>query len=141
MADVLCTNHPTPCTIVTFTSCRLLDSDRTGPVSGKTKMSQRGTILVSCDIDQPLEVGNELQTDKLSVRARQLLRENLHERAVATGNHMAHVGQLAEDKIVKCREEPIEVGRVGRHNKEWRSLQIISARAQTPVLFSIQPGK
>ena len=72
----------------------------------------------------------------MSVRAGHLLRENpsLYKRAVATRNHMAHVGQLAEGKIIQCREEQIEVWKVGRHIKEWRSPQIISARAQPPVL-------
>ena len=88
-------------------------------------MSHRGTFLVRCDVDQLLEVGNEFRADKMSVRAWHLLRENLHERAVATRNHMAHVDQLAEDQIVQCREEPVEVGRACSHNEEWRIPQII----------------
>jgi hypothetical protein len=37
MADLLYIILPTPCTIVTSTSCILLDSNKTGPVSGKTQ--------------------------------------------------------------------------------------------------------
>jgi hypothetical protein len=48
---------------------------------------------------------------------------------------MAHVGQLAEGKIIQCSEEQIEVWKVCRHIKEWRQQQIISARAQPPVLY------
>jgi hypothetical protein len=74
----------------------------------KLNMSQRGTILVCCSVDQPLDVGNdsELRADKMSVRAGHLLRENLYKRAAATWTHrdMAHVGQLAADKIVQCCE-------------------------------------
>jgi hypothetical protein len=101
-------------------------------------MSQRGTIVVSCDVDQPLEVDNELLANKILVRAGHfLLRlENLHEIAVATRNHIGHVGQLAEHKIVQCREEPVGVRRVCLHSKEWRILQIISSGAQPPVLDS-----
>ena len=98
-----------------------------------------------CDVDQPLEVGNELRADKMSVRAWHLLRENLHERAVATRNHMAHVDQLAEDQIVQCREEPVEVGRACRHNEEWRIPQNRRRSSQPlagPSLqFSFWPGK
>jgi hypothetical protein len=99
-------------------------------------MIHQGTILISCDVDQPLEVGNELLADKMSVRAGHLLRENLLEIALRARNQTAHAGQLAEDKIVQCSEELVEVGRVLLPLEEWRILQVISARAQPPVLDS-----
>ena len=37
MADGLCTMYPTPCIIGTSTSCSLLDSDKIGPVAGRTR--------------------------------------------------------------------------------------------------------
>ena len=83
-------------------------------------MIHLGTILVSCDVDQPLEVGNEFRADKMLVRAGHLLHENLTKRPLTARNQTAHVGQLAEDKIVQCREELVEVGRVRLPLEEWR---------------------
>ena len=71
------------------------------------------------------------------VRAGHLLSENLNERALTARNQTAHVGQLAEDKIVQCSEleseELVEVGRVQLPLEEWRRLQIIPQIINQPV--------
>jgi hypothetical protein len=73
-------------------------------------MRQRGIILISCYAYQPLEVGNELRADKILVGAWHLLHENLLWLAVATRNHIGHVGQHAKDQIIQCHKEPVENG-------------------------------
>ena len=54
-------------------------------------MCQIRTILESCNENQPLEVGNELRADEVLVRTRNLLHENVPERAARRGNQSAQV--------------------------------------------------
>ena len=49
------------------------------------------TILESCNVNQPLEVGNELRADEELVSTRNPLLENVLERAAHRGNQSAHV--------------------------------------------------
>ena len=74
---------------------------------------QAGTILESCDVNQPLEVANEFCADEELVCAVNFLLENFLERAGRAGNQVAHIGQLAEHEIVQCCEQLVELRGVG----------------------------
>ena len=67
------------------------------------------TLLESCNVNQPLEVGNGFSAGEKLICAVDLLRENVSDRATRTTSQSAHFCQLAEEDIVQCCKEPVEV--------------------------------